>query len=611
MAFKLPSFTNIYTHLMGVLRRFPFECAMAVAGTWASIQLLSSNGSSEGFYINIMMTTSLGLSFLLAGNLYSRSLKDKKAVYWITQMVLVLLVLFYHQTLSLKLTDLDLIRYLVLNICGHLLVSFVPFLHHRDVNAFWHFNKILFIRILTAVLYSLVLFGGLAGAIGSVEALFEVDLDNDIYLQLFSIIAGLFNTIFFLGGIPAQPEHSHVESVYPKGLKMFTQYVLVPLVFIYLTILLSYEVKILSSFKLPEGWISWLVLGFSIAGILANLLVYPLRDSSDNKWIRFFAKWFYLFLLPLLGLFYWAILYRISEYGVTEERYYVLLLAIWLSGITLYFIFSKSKNILFIPLTLALLGLQSLGGPQGASSVSLSSQLKRLEKTLASDSILTSRSQQKASSRIVDYCLETHGYEVLEPIFGTGLDSIFYDTINDYRHSSYYPSIMKKKLMALKGLVYYERHRYNWGDQYYNIATKNDEMIKLDGYEYLFDVSGDHARTFSLNNGDIISMVNDSKHLVLTFNQNKKYYISHANHIKPLISKLDSGNQQEIYDAESNADNYHHFSIAPEHMYFDYSAGKDYKVRILYKMLSLEKKEESDSLSINEIDCFLLVKKMN
>jgi len=67
----------------------------------------------------------------------------------------------------------------------------------------------------------------------------------------------------------------------------------------------------------------------------------------------------------------------------------------------------------------------------------------------------------------------------------------------------------------------------------------------------------------------------------------------------------------KIYDAESNADNYHHFSIAPEHMYFDYSAGKDYKVRILYKMLSLEKKEESDSLSINEIDCFLLVKKMN
>ena len=112
---------------------------------------------------------------------------------------------------------------------------------------------------------------------------------------------------------------------YPKGLKNFTQYVLLPLISLYLVILICYEAKILVTLSLPVGWVSYLVLVFAIFGILSFLLVHPIATQTANLWMRTFNRWFYFLLIPLLGLLFWAILYRINLYGFTHERYYVLL----------------------------------------------------------------------------------------------------------------------------------------------------------------------------------------------------------------------------------------------------------------------------------------------
>jgi hypothetical protein len=57
--------------------------------------------------------------------------------------------------------------------------------------------------------------------------------------------------------------------------------------------------------------VSELILALAVAGILALLLIHPLRQSPENTWMRTFVRWFYRALLPLLGLLAVAIGTRI------------------------------------------------------------------------------------------------------------------------------------------------------------------------------------------------------------------------------------------------------------------------------------------------------------
>lgn len=150
------------------------------------------------------------------------------------------------------------------------------------------------------------------------------------------------------------------ESQYPVILKFFTQFVLIPLLIIYLVILYFYSGKILLAWELPRGWVTYLVMAFSIVGILALLLVYPLKEIKAKSWVVIFSKVFYYSLLPLLILLFTAIFTRVLQYGFTEARYYVLVLAIWLATLTIYYIFYKKASIKFIPISLFCFGIFGL-----------------------------------------------------------------------------------------------------------------------------------------------------------------------------------------------------------------------------------------------------------
>lgn len=73
--------------------------------------------------------------------------------------------------------------------------------------------------------------------------------------------------------------------------------------------------------QLPNGMVSALILGYISVGLLALLLVYPIREQRGNGWIKIFSKYFYLFLLPLIILLVLAVTKRIDSYGITQYRY--------------------------------------------------------------------------------------------------------------------------------------------------------------------------------------------------------------------------------------------------------------------------------------------------
>ncbi|MES2767418.1 MAG: DUF4153 domain-containing protein [Bacteroidota bacterium] len=422
---KIPSLESLFKSTAETLKRFPFVLLTSVIGTalWLWYSEIDYRAyDSYKWLLKLTILAFLGISLQFSIAVFTERKRWNnlgKAVGALCGFA-VLAGLYF----AFDFHEIDYQRFALYALAFHLLTSFASFLKSDEINGFWQFNKEIFLRILTSGLYSGVLYAGLAIAIAAIENLFNIEFINGIYLKLFIVIAGVFNTWFFLSGVPenlGELENSHD---YPKALKVFTQYVLLPLVTVYLVILYAYVLKIIIEQLWPQGWVATLVLAFSIAGILSLLLIWPIRNSEGNSWISTFSKWFYRALLPLSVLLGLAIWRRVSEYGITEERYFVIALAVWLLGITLYFIVSKKQNIKVIPISLFLISLAISFGPWGAFEVSKRSQITRLENILVKNGVLKNGKvdisakeipgkQAQEVRSIIEYLSHTHGWETV------------------------------------------------------------------------------------------------------------------------------------------------------------------------------------------------------
>jgi hypothetical protein len=271
------------------------------------------------------------------------------------------------------------------------------------------------------------LYGGLAGALLALDQLLGFEIKEIYYGRVWFYMAGLGSVWMFLAHIPNRVEET-VETGYPKGLQVFAQYILMPLVLIYLVILYIYGIKIAIAGTLPIGWVSNLILAFSVVGMLALLLLHPLSESEENKWVNRFTRGFYLALIPLLVLLFIAALTRINAYGFTELRYALLALAIWLSGITLYMLLTRNKKIRAIPLSLFFTVLWVFFVPGfNLHDISKNSQTERLQLLLKSNKMWSDNNKLLAPQgalpdsisaemyNISEYLSTQHGITGMEP----------------------------------------------------------------------------------------------------------------------------------------------------------------------------------------------------
>ncbi len=277
----------------------------------------------------------------------------------------------------------------VLFLLVHLLVSFFCFLRTSQPTSFWNFNKNLFTSAFLTAVFSLVLALGALLALVAVDQLFELEINSKRYAQVFFPLLIIGSAVIFSLFNQKGLEALKKEGSFPAPLKFFTQFILVPLLLLYGVILYFYGIKILFQWELPKGWVSYLILIYSLLGIFALLLVEPLSSRDSSLWVRRFRKLFYFTLIPLLALLYVAIFTRILDYGFTELRYYVLLLALWLSFITLVYILRPNTTIKIIPLSLFLAGVLSLCLPYlNSFSVAKNSQKKELSLLLKDNQLL-------------------------------------------------------------------------------------------------------------------------------------------------------------------------------------------------------------------------------
>lgn len=266
-----------------------------------------------------------------------------------------------------------------LALISHLLVAIAAFGRSGQELSFWSYNRTLLLGFVWSGFFALVLFVGVLAAIGSVELLFGIDVKNELYGSTYFLAAFIFHPLHFFGNLPTrfQPIPDYQSLGYPKIMRNLIQYVLLPLVVLYVTILYLYGLKNIFV-EVTKGYTAWLVLIFSVVGVFALLLAYPMRQDPDERWVSVWDRLYFWLMIPLIGLLIYAVYIRVDNYGYTANRVVLIYLIIWLGVLTAYMLTNRKWGIFFVPASLLVLTALSMVGPLSSARLAVNWHIDHL-----------------------------------------------------------------------------------------------------------------------------------------------------------------------------------------------------------------------------------------
>jgi len=474
---RLPSIVSLAEQGRVVLQRFPWTMAAGAVAAAAAIGMTTRSSDEE--WARLAMVAALGLPLTVALTLFAEERRwPRLASTTLNLAGLGLLILFY---LSWPGADRkhEAIRYFQLSAGLHLLVAFLPFVRQRESGAFWQYNRRLFLGFLRAYVFSQVLFIGLAIALGALDKLFGVDVPPELYGRTGLVIGFVVNTAIFLAAVPLGLRELAGDAEYPRVLKVFSQYILTPLVFIYLLILIAYLVKIVTGGEWPSGWIGWLVTSVAVAGLLGFLLVHPLRDDPDEAWIRAYGRWLFVGLIPAAVMLLVAFWKRVLPYGLTELRLLGILLGLWLLVVAVWYTVRPRAGIRLIPVTLAILFLVTLYGPLSVTRLSVASQGSRFKGLLAQ--AREGRRNDREASAALQFLLDhgaRHQIASAMPSELPPVDCARVPVDRPERDST------AKRILAVAGMRYIPEQSFSRSGYLY-LSTRREIATSLEGFHWM------------------------------------------------------------------------------------------------------------------------------
>lgn len=566
---KLPSLQYIYQEASESFKRFPLTLLIAFMGCLCMIYLIETANNAEDYpqVVHFILICSLGISITFSAQMLIEKQGFKTPTNYLIYAATLLVLAVYYFTFPNHLNDfLTYMRYFLLCLAAHFLVAFIPFTSKGEVNGFWQYNKSLFIRFLTAVLFSFVLLLGIFFAFFCINSLLEIRLEDERYAETAVLIFGLFNTWFFLAGIPDDITALQQKQDYPKGLKVFAQYILLPLVLLYLGILYCYVFKITAAGTWPKGIIAYLILGVSVTGILALLLLHPLTIADKNSWVAKASKIYYILLIPLSIVLALAVWRRVSEYHLTENRYLLVLLTLWLFAMTLYFVFSKVKNIKIIPISLFIFTLIAAIMPYfNAFNMARWQQVNRFTTILEENGLIKDGKINKLTEdeklpkpvvneirNIADY-LSNRDYLM-------DLDDLFEENLAEALSSSRYNK--HRELMDLMGIEESKAY-YSQSSAFHSRYAQHRDLIEISGYDIWLPLNIHFPKERKANFNKAF-YINEQQYLLM-LDKNNEHLLLQKNDSTLLSIPIN----QYFNTIEATAiSNDHRSSLSPEQMTF-------------------------------------------
>ena len=535
------------SRLFTTIRRFPFAVAASVFGTAAAV-VLTCKTSFSASWTSLLVTALLALPLLVS----SRLLSEKKGQADSRPDMLTIAIAAIGCAYFLFMGEAHgygiWYRHTLWTIAAFLILLLVPFYRNGEEQECWRLNVSLVYAFAIAVISAFTLFAGISAALAGIDYLLEVKVLGEVYLRLWIVMAGFVAVVIFLSAVPTDIRQLSPRVAQNRHFERFIRFVLVPLVALYLVILYAYAGKIIMQGSWPKGGVAGFILGFSGVGIVTYLLSYGVT-ATENRPQSLFRKLFFPFVLPLTPMLFLSVWRRVSEYGVTETRYFGILSAFWLAAVSLYYIFSRRKDLRIVPSSLCLGIILVSFGPWGVLSTSARSQTGRLQGLLQEAELLVNGTlrppahtgKPKALPEVNRIIVYLHGIGNIAPLVDWSGGKI---TIDDK------PETIASKIGITSAL------QSDYSERYFDFSTKQEEGADVSGYTYLwqFEMSrqGIQAITRTIGTRTILRIKPDEgfQKLSITGADGHPVEIDLVSFVEPLIKEYTDYESRKLVPSE-------------------------------------------------------------
>lgn len=354
--------TTGVTALKNSVRRFPASIVFTIALTLYSLAQIWSEHDlftawQDGVTIYYLLTGSL---LSLALRLWSEEIRSKRVVVLTNAIAHAALLGNAMYLYSISGQDLS-TEVIIANaavitaVCISVFTS--SFFREKDDIPAWNFTLRLFGQAIASMLIGLFMWAGTAVLLYSLDVLFQIKISSKCYITLPLLCCQLLPTLLFLGQIPEGEDKHDTLAVSSNFTQKATRFLLTPLLGAYLLILYAYAAKILVEWQLPNGWISTLVSTLMGGCIFVEFILYPPLRNTQERFNRLIAHRLPIVILPMLILMTIGIFRRISDYGITLNRLYLLTLNIWFYLVCIGLYLTRARRIFWIVVSFGLIFL--------------------------------------------------------------------------------------------------------------------------------------------------------------------------------------------------------------------------------------------------------------
>lgn len=423
------------THAAAAARRFPFVLLSAAVAAGAAL-LLVVRPEEADVWLRLMASAALGLPLFLRIGLATEGRRLTGARAWLLPVLLALIPLAFFWRSGIWTETGAGLRFVHLFGSVTLGLAASTYVGRRETIGCWHFNWLLVLRFLLGAACTGVTLAGLAASLAGLAAVLGADVTFATCLRVLLGPAIIFLTWFVLAGIPRDFDALDRMDHYPAGIRVCAV-ALVLLTCLLYVVFAAYSVRVLVLAEWPEGHIGFLVSALATAGVASLVLIQPARlGPGSSAWIERYARWFWIAILPAVGMLLAAVSQRLAQYGVTEARFMLTTLALWLGGAALYSIARRPRVLVWIPYSLSLLGPVTLVGPWPTAYESARrSQSARLEAVLSQHGALQDGRIVRAAGEVPDdgrqqirsifsYLIDAHGASATDRWFDGGTASL-------------------------------------------------------------------------------------------------------------------------------------------------------------------------------------------
>ena len=333
-------------------KRFPLASALAfftffalVFNTEHAVLHESNVGLRTFVWLGIYPIAAILIS--LATSLVQESLQNRK---WLPQAISGSAWLVFSLFLTFAFSmDVSWANYYLVATASFIYITatfgifIAPFWKDRDENAFWIFLFRNLKALVVAALVTALLLASVEALVFCFGALFEHEFNEKVYLYIVYFCASVVFPILYFSGIPAIEECHRETPALNKFATSTIRFLFVPVLSLAILLFYAYIAKFILLWDMPQGMVSYFVSGFMVYMLALVTVLYPARLSPGSTFEKKLLKIFPTACIPLVAMMSVGLVRRISDYGISPWRIYVVGINIFFYIIIAVFLIDKIK----------------------------------------------------------------------------------------------------------------------------------------------------------------------------------------------------------------------------------------------------------------------------